>query len=66
MTDGTPEDELVEEAEPLLAEPDPEEYEPDAGAQSTDTGTVYEGQEGDREPAATPHDDDQSDDGTAG
>lgn len=51
MTDGTPED------EPLLDRPDPEEYEPDAGAQSPDTGTVYEGQEGEQEPAATPHDD---------
>jgi hypothetical protein len=65
MTDGTPEDELVEDAEPLLAEPDPEEYEPASGEQSSDTGTVYEGQEGDREPAVTPHDD-LPDDGTEG
>lgn len=55
MTDGPPEDELAEAAEPTMGEPDPEEYE--AGGDDTvspDTGTVYEGTA--HEPAATPHD----------
>lgn len=43
-------------------EPDPEEYEPegDTGAMSGETGTVYEGE---GEPAVTPHDAEQPDDG---
>ena len=57
MTEGTPEDELVEDVEPQLDDPDPEEYEAEGDdAVSGATGTVYEGPEGEREPAVTPHD----------
>ena len=56
MTDGPPEDELAEEVVHDEGA-DPEEYDADGdAARSGDTGTVYAGQEGDREPAETPHD----------
>ena len=70
MTDGTPEDELVEDAEPELHQThDPEEYDAEGdSAVSGATGTVYAGPDGDREPAATPQDDapDEDDAGGAG
>lgn len=57
MTDAKPEDELVEDVEPQLDDPDPEEYEAEGeDAVSGDTGTVYEGRDGEQEPAVTPHD----------
>ncbi len=57
MTEVPPEALAPDEPED---EPDPEEYESagEAGAVSGDTGTVYEGA---GEPAATPHDDEPSD-----
>jgi hypothetical protein len=66
MTDGPPEDELAEEVVHDEGA-DPEEYDADGdNAQSRDTGTVYEGTEGDREPAETPHDTTDDDEGTDG
>ena len=56
MTDAAPEDELAEDS--VSDAPDPEEYDAEGdSAVSGDTGTVYEGVEGDRAPQATPHDD---------
>ena len=56
MTEQTPEDELAAAA--LADGPDPEEYDAEGeAAVSPSTGTVYDGPEGDQQPAATPHDD---------